>query len=347
VNGDSLASLIGTLTFATTATAASPVGTYSVTPQGVSSPNYTIAFVAGTLSVVPASTATSVVASPNPSGFNQAVTLAASVSVMAPGAGSPSGVVQFFDGGTLLGTAPLAAGSATLTTNGLAAGSHAISAAYSGAATFAASSGAAALKVNTASASSTTTVTSSAMPATVGQSVTLTATVAASGSLSGSVAFHDGSVLLGTVALTGTTARLTTAALASGGHAIAATYLGNASIPPSTSAAFAQYVQPSGAKTRASTVAVAASPSPATLGSSITLTATVTGSNRQVPSGQVLFMLNGSVLGQGTLTATGTATASASVSTSTLSHGTHQVEAVYLGDDGYRASTTSMTVVVN
>jgi hypothetical protein len=161
------------------------------------------------------------------------------------------------------------------------------------------------------------------------------------------VSFYDGSVLLATVPLSGTTARLTTAALASGGHAITAVYLGNASIPPSRSSAFAQYIKPSGTTTKASTVALAASPSPAALGSNVTLTATVTGSQNKAPSGEVLFMVNGTVVGQGTLTRTGSVTARATFSTSSLPHGSHRVEAVYLGDATFRASTTSVTLVVN
>ena len=51
VNGDTLASLQGTLTFTTPATTSSPAGTYSITPAGLSSTNYAIAFVAGELIV--------------------------------------------------------------------------------------------------------------------------------------------------------------------------------------------------------------------------------------------------------------------------------------------------------
>src|SRR5207247_1761865 len=55
VNGDTSASLGGTLSVATAATAASPVGTYPTTASGQTSGNYTIAYVAGTLTVTKAS----------------------------------------------------------------------------------------------------------------------------------------------------------------------------------------------------------------------------------------------------------------------------------------------------
>jgi hypothetical protein len=51
VNGDTPAVLSGSLGFTTPVTTTSPVGTYAVTPGGVSSPNYSIAFVPGTLTV--------------------------------------------------------------------------------------------------------------------------------------------------------------------------------------------------------------------------------------------------------------------------------------------------------
>jgi hypothetical protein len=54
VNGDTPASLGGSLTFTTPATAGSGAGTYGVTPAGLTSGNYTITFGGGTLTVTPA-----------------------------------------------------------------------------------------------------------------------------------------------------------------------------------------------------------------------------------------------------------------------------------------------------
>jgi subtilisin family serine protease len=51
VNGDDAGDLGGTLSFATTATQASPTGSYPVTPGGLTATNYALAFVAGTLTV--------------------------------------------------------------------------------------------------------------------------------------------------------------------------------------------------------------------------------------------------------------------------------------------------------
>ena len=91
---------------------------------------------------------------------------------------------------------------------------------------------------------------------------------------------------------------------------------------------------------------MAASPSPATLGALVTLTATVTGSQNQRPVGRVLFFVNGTVVGEGTLSPTGSTTSRATFSTPNLPHGTHRLEAVYLGDATYRASTTLFVPLV-
>src|SRR6185295_10633413 len=54
VAGDTAASLGGTLTFSTTATTSSVVGPYAITPSGLTSSNYAIGYVNGTLTVTSA-----------------------------------------------------------------------------------------------------------------------------------------------------------------------------------------------------------------------------------------------------------------------------------------------------
>jgi hypothetical protein len=54
VAGDDEGDLTGTLEVTTTATETSPVGTYPITPSGLSSDNYSITFVDGTLTITPA-----------------------------------------------------------------------------------------------------------------------------------------------------------------------------------------------------------------------------------------------------------------------------------------------------
>src|SRR5262249_19554186 len=59
VLGEGPGVLGGTLTFSTPASASSPPGTYGITPAGLTSGNYAITFVSGTLTVLSYSQATS------------------------------------------------------------------------------------------------------------------------------------------------------------------------------------------------------------------------------------------------------------------------------------------------
>ncbi|MCX6033192.1 MAG: Ig-like domain repeat protein [Chloroflexi bacterium] len=79
-----------------------------------------------------ADTATALTSAPNPSQLGESVTFTAAVTVLAPGAGDPSGTVTFKDGATVLGTATLSGGVATFATSSLAVGSHTITAEYTG-----------------------------------------------------------------------------------------------------------------------------------------------------------------------------------------------------------------------
>ena len=82
------------------------------------------------------STTTNLSASPTTAGQGVSVTLTATVT---GSGGTPTGSVQFFDGGTLLGTSTLSGGTATLSTSAFAVGSNSITAVYSGDSTFAGS----------------------------------------------------------------------------------------------------------------------------------------------------------------------------------------------------------------
>ncbi len=95
-----------------------------------------------TQSVNKASTSTSVRASPTPSILNQSVTFTATVTVLAPGAGTPTGTVTFQDGATTIGTATLnGSASTTLSSSSLTVGAHTITGQYNGDSNFLSSSG--------------------------------------------------------------------------------------------------------------------------------------------------------------------------------------------------------------
>lgn len=75
---------------------------------------------------------TKLVSSPDPSQFEQSVTLTATVVRDGIGSGAPTGFVLFLDGSTVLGTVALSGDEATLTTESLSVGTHRIKAIYGG-----------------------------------------------------------------------------------------------------------------------------------------------------------------------------------------------------------------------
>src|SRR5207244_6039959 len=117
-----------------------------------------------TQTVNQASTSTSLSSSTNPSVFGQSVTFTATVSATAPGAGTPTGTINFKDGASSItgcGAQALAAGSATCSIATLSVGSHSITAVYSGDTNFTTSTSAT-LTQTVNKADTSTVVTSSA-----------------------------------------------------------------------------------------------------------------------------------------------------------------------------------------
>jgi hypothetical protein len=93
----------------------------------------------------------------NPSTYGQAVRLSTRVTAAS---GTPTGTVEFFDNGSSLGVAPLAGGTASLSTDAVAAGTRSITAVYRGDVRFASSASAGRPQtVNRRSTSSTFTFT--------------------------------------------------------------------------------------------------------------------------------------------------------------------------------------------
>jgi hypothetical protein len=351
VNGETPAVLGGALVLGTSATPQSAVGSYPIVPSGLLSSNYSIAFMSGTLSVVKGAVAVSVITSPEPSGAGQPMTFTAALSVVAPAVGTPAGSVQFFDGGALLGTTTVVGATASLTTAGLSAGSHTIEARYLGDASFDPGSGTAPHVVNGSSSTPAITLSSSRNPSNTGQSVTLTANLSMSaGPVAGSVQFWDGATLLGTSNISSNRATLTTSALPNGSHAITARYLGSATAPPAISGVLVQAVGGSSWRNRSTTASVASSANPAALGTTVTFTATIGGSSSSVPTGRVLFMIDGVVVGGAAgiaVTPVSGSTVRAVLPVSGLARGAHKVTVTYLGDTNYKGSTALVTQTVN
>jgi Bacterial Ig-like domain (group 3) len=185
----------------------------------------------------PKLTKTTLASSPNPSVFGQPVTFSATVSAVAPATGTPTGVVTFKEGVTVLGSATLVHGTATFSTNTLAVGNHVISAQYNGDSQFVSSAGNDAAHPEVVQKDNTkTAVTSSPNPSVHGAPVTFTATVTAltpgSGAATGKVIFEDTFNAVTTTLGTGTlnsagNATFSTSSLAIGTHVIKAVYSGD------------------------------------------------------------------------------------------------------------------------
>jgi Bacterial Ig-like domain (group 3) len=319
----------GQATFTTSTLA---VGSHSITAVYGGDANYigsTSAVLTQAINQVSSSTA--ITASANPATSGTPVTFTASVS---GSANTPTGTLTFKDGATTLGAGTLnGSGQATFTTSALTAGSHSITAAYSGDSNYTASvSPPLTLAVN--QNSSTTAIASSVNPGSAGTALTFTATVTASGvTATGVVTFKDGATTLGTGALNGSgQAAFTTSTLAVGTHSITAVYGGDVNYTGSTSPVLTEAINAD-----ASATALASSANPATFDIPMTLTAMVSGTG-STPTGIVTFKDGTTTLGTASLNGSGQAV----YTLSTLSTGSHAITAVYAGDGTHAGSISAV-----
>jgi hypothetical protein len=171
------------------------------------------------------------------SSVGQPVTLTVTVKPSGGLSGTPTGDVTFMDGTISLGTLPLRKGKVKFTTSNLPIGHDPIQVLYYGDQHFASS--ASPVLVETIGQTATKTKASSSRKSSAfGQAVTFTASVSTTGKAravpTGSVAFLDGSTILGTVPLSGGKASFRTSLLSVGTHSIGVVYNGNASFAPSS-----------------------------------------------------------------------------------------------------------------
>ena len=284
-------------------------------------------------------TTISLASSQNPSLIGTSVTFTATISA---GGNNTTGTLTFLNNGTAIaGCISVAEGSnhmAACTTAALPLGSNAITASYSGDANDAAGVSPAVQEVVKQPA--TIVLTASPNPAVITASVTLNATVtAATGTPSGTVTFYDGATAIGSANLNGAgVAPFSTSSLAVGTRSLTAQYSGDASNAAGTSPTFSEVIQQA-----ATTTTLGSSNSPATVGTTVTFTATVTSADGLVPTGTVAFMSGATVLGNGNVNSNGTAT----LALSTLSPATYPIVAVYSGDtDDAGSSSAALAEII-
>ncbi len=327
---------VTTATFTTTTLA---VGTHPITIVYAGDTN-DMASTSTTLSYAVAkdSTKTSLTVAPTSSVYGQAVTFKATVIVVSPGKGTPTGTVTFKDGSTTLGTGTLTTSAgittASFTSNTLAVGMRSITAVYDGDSNDTGSTSTT-LGYAVAKDPTKTSLTVAPSSSAYGQPVTFKATVVVTspgaGAPTGTVTFKDGSTTLGTGTLTTnagiTTASFTTTTLAVGAHSITAVYAGDVDDVTSSSAALSYAVAKDSTKT-----SLAATPSSSVYGQTVTFKATVVVASPGAgsPTGTVTFKDGSNTLGTGTLSTSAGVTSA--TFTTTLAVGTHSIIAIYAGD---------------
>lgn len=165
----------------------------------------------------------------NPSTFGQSVSFNATVSSVPAGAGTPSGMVTFQDGTTIIGQVPLnSSGIASVSISTLTPGSHNVVASYASDTQFAASTGSVMQVVQNGTS---TTLGSSSSPSSFGQllafTAAVTATNAAPATPTGSVTFREGATILANVPLDSAGhASFSSSSLTIGSHTINADFFG-------------------------------------------------------------------------------------------------------------------------
>lgn len=323
----------GVATFTTSTMA---VGTHAITATYAGDPHYGAGSAAMTETVQSAGTQIALTASASPAVYGAPVSLLATITSTGAAA---TGTITFTEGGGAIGNAGIdGSGNAKLTLSTLAPGLHLIIANYAG-------DGRASASVSTPltiSVEETTKVTlaADANPAQTLTPVVLTATVTNNGvgQPTGLVMFREGALLLGTEPVDPSGhATLTLPQFSAGSHAIVASYAGDGSNFPGTSAGYNEAID-----LRPTTTAVSGMPTNPNNPQQVTLIAVVRSSGTVPPGGIVTFSTNGKALGTDTLNATGVASL-----TITLAGTTQIVVATYGGDSAYASSASPATTVTS
>jgi Bacterial Ig-like domain (group 3) len=169
--------------------------------------------------------------------FGAEITINATI---APGA---TGLVTFFSGEILIGTAtPNLFGVATLTITP-PIGVQTVTSSFAGDIYFAPNTSNS-VQITVKAPPTTTAIRATPNPQTVGSAVIITATVSGTGSPDGLVIFSDGVAQIGANVLVGGTCSISIETLAIGSHSLTAMYQGSNFFAPSTSPAVTEVINP-------------------------------------------------------------------------------------------------------
>ena len=270
-------------------------------------------------------TTTSVAVNPVSSAYGTTVTLTATLNST-----SATGNVAFNSGNTLLGTANVSNGVATLQVSTLAAGTYSVIATYNGDNIYLPSTSAAA-PLTITKATTTPILTASSSTGTYGAPLQFGVTFG-SAAPTGNVTFFNGSTPLGTTQVvtspTGSAASAVFTSLTAGTHTISASYSGDGNFGAATSNSVTVVIS-----VASSTTAVSLNPGSITFPGATTAIATVSPAG----SGTVTFYDGSFALVPVASVANGVATASFGG----LPPGTHAVTAVYSGDANVGGSVSA------
>lgn len=285
------------------------------------------------VSVVPGDTVTTLSLSPNgPLTPTEPARLTAQLSGLGP---TRIGLVSFYDGAVLLGTAPVNGNQAVWSVPGLVTlGPPSLRAEHAGDPLFNASVSAT-LAVDVALAQSATTLSSTDTQLALGKQSVFTATVSGKNP-TGQVSFFDGTALLGTATLSAGKAGFSTVLAGVGTHTISAKYAGDPANAGSASTGLSQTVL----QGTTALVLSASGQTPATPGSVVLLSASLSGDARG-RTGSVSFY-------DGALLLSSDAIVDDKVNFSTqaiTALGSHTLSARYAGDASF-AGTDSVGVAL-
>lgn len=275
------------------------------------------------------STTTIVSIVPSPAVVGQAYTVTVSVT----GFGVPGGSVTVTDGNGASCTIALPAMNCPLTTT--AAGNRSISASYGGDGNNLPSSASQPLVVQRAPSTTTIGVIAPS-PGVAGQPYTVNVAVTGYGTLAGTIAVSDGSGASCTITLPAGSCALTS--LTAGNKTLTASYSGDNNNLPSSDTE-TQIVNPA-----PTTTTLAAQPSAAIVGSSVTLTASI-GAGVAPRTGTVAFTADGNPIAG--CAAVPVSSDAASCTTTFTTVGTRAVGASYSGDGNNLPSAGSLSLPVD